>query len=110
MSESVRFTAIYEDAGDGWVMARIAELPEVITQGASEEEAREMVQTALRDWLEFYVESEAGGTVEAKRLRPFAAELRYEHPIDATPDLDRGEALRLSQLALRWARDRAGGS
>jgi hypothetical protein len=31
MSESLRFTAIYEDAGDGWVMARIAELPEVIT-------------------------------------------------------------------------------
>jgi predicted RNase H-like HicB family nuclease len=49
MSESLRFTAIYEDAGDGWVMARIVELPEVITQGASEEEAREMVQSALRD-------------------------------------------------------------
>jgi HEPN domain-containing protein len=46
---------------------------------------------------------------EARRLRPFAAELRYEHPIDATPDLDRGEALRLSQLALGWARDRAVG-
>jgi hypothetical protein len=46
---SLRFTAIYEDAGDGWVMARIVELPEVITQGASEEEAREMVQSALRD-------------------------------------------------------------
>jgi predicted RNase H-like HicB family nuclease len=65
MSESLRFTAIYEDAGDGWgVMARIAKLPEVITQGASEEEARQMVQSALRDWLEFYVSSEAGGTVE----------------------------------------------
>jgi hypothetical protein len=30
----------------------------------SEEEAREMVQSALRGWLEFYVQSEAGGTVE----------------------------------------------
>jgi HEPN domain-containing protein len=47
---------------------------------------------------------------EARRLRPFATELRYEHPVDATPDLDRGEALRLSQLALRWARDRAAGN
>jgi HEPN domain-containing protein len=47
---------------------------------------------------------------EARRLRPFATELRYEHPVDATPDLDRGEALRLSRLALRWARDRAGGN
>jgi predicted RNase H-like HicB family nuclease len=64
MSESVRFTAIYEDAGDGWMMARIAELPEVITQGASEQEAREMVQSVLRDWLELYVQGEAGGTVE----------------------------------------------
>jgi hypothetical protein len=58
MSESLRFT------GDGWVMARIAELPEVITQGASEVEARGMVPSALRDWLEFYVQSEAGGTDE----------------------------------------------
>jgi len=50
------------------------------------------------------------GLGEARRLRPFAAELRYEHPIDATPDLDRAEALRLSQLALKWATDLAGGS
>jgi predicted RNase H-like HicB family nuclease len=48
-------------------MARIAELPEVITQGASEEEAREMVQSPLRDWLEFYVQGEAGGP---SRCRP----------------------------------------
>jgi predicted RNase H-like HicB family nuclease len=56
MSESLRFTVIYEDAGDGWTMARIAEVPEVITQGATEAEARSMVESALRDWLEFYVQ------------------------------------------------------
>jgi len=66
MSESLRFTVIYEDAGDGWTMARIAEVPEVITQGATVEEARRMVQSALRDWLEFYVRDQAGGrAVEA---------------------------------------------
>jgi hypothetical protein len=36
----------------------------VITEGASEQAAREMVESALRDRLEFYVQSEAGGTVE----------------------------------------------
>jgi predicted RNase H-like HicB family nuclease len=56
MSESLRFTVIYEEAGDGWTLARIAEVPEVISQGATEAEARSMVQSALRDWLEFYVQ------------------------------------------------------
>ena len=63
MSESLRFTVIYADAGDGWTMARIAEVPEVITQDATVE-ARAMVQSALRDWLEFYVRDQAGGAVE----------------------------------------------
>jgi predicted RNase H-like HicB family nuclease len=64
MSESLRFTVIYEDAGDGWTMARIAEVSEIITQGATVEEARRMVQSALRDWLEFYVRDQSGGAVE----------------------------------------------
>jgi hypothetical protein len=61
MSESLRFTAIYEDAGDGWVMARIAELPEVITQGTSEEEARQMVQPCGIGW---------SSTCKARRAGP----------------------------------------
>ncbi len=56
MSELVRFTIIYEDAGGGWTMARVAEVPEVITQGATVAEARSMVESALRDWLELYVQ------------------------------------------------------
>lgn len=64
MGESVKFTVIYEDGGEGWVMARIAELPEVITQGATLEEARSMVTSALRDWLEFYVQERAGEHLE----------------------------------------------
>jgi predicted RNase H-like HicB family nuclease len=54
MANSVSFTVIFEDAGEGWVRARVAEVPEVITQGATVDEARTMVQSALRDWLEFY--------------------------------------------------------
>jgi predicted RNase H-like HicB family nuclease len=64
MGESVKFTVIYEDGGDGWVMARIAELPEVITQGATLEEARRMVGSALRDWLEFYLQEHADERLE----------------------------------------------
>jgi hypothetical protein len=45
---------------------------------------------------------------EAKRLRPFAAELRYEQPVAATPELDRSQAVRLCRLALGWARGLAG--
>ena len=64
VTDSVSFTVIFEDAGDGWIMARVAEVPEVITQGATMDEARSMVQSALRDWLEFYVREQAGGPVD----------------------------------------------
>ncbi|MGI8574640.1 MAG: type II toxin-antitoxin system HicB family antitoxin [Egibacteraceae bacterium] len=55
MSETLRLTVVYEDAGDGWIMASIPQLPAVLTQGASIDEARAMIRSALRDWLEFYV-------------------------------------------------------
>lgn len=58
MSETLRLTVVYEDAGDGWVMASIPELPSVLTQGATVEEARAMIRSALRDWLEFYVQDQ----------------------------------------------------
>lgn len=58
--ERVRLTVVYEDAGDGWVMARIPQLPGVLTQGETVEEARAMIASALRDYLEFYVETQPG--------------------------------------------------
>ena len=64
MDESVKFTVMYEDVGEGWVMARIAEVPEVITQGATLEEARDMVRSALREWLEFYVQERSSEHLE----------------------------------------------
>ncbi len=50
MSETLRLTIVYEDAGDGdgWVLARIPEVRGVISQGANREEARENVLDALR--------------------------------------------------------------
>jgi predicted RNase H-like HicB family nuclease len=41
------FNAVFEDAGDGWVYAHVAELPEVHTQGNDLEEARAMVRDAI---------------------------------------------------------------
>lgn len=60
MSETLRLTVVYEDAGDGWIMASIPELPGVLTQGASVDEARTMIRSAVRDWLEFYVQEQQG--------------------------------------------------
>ncbi len=59
--------------GDGWVMARVAEVPEVITQDKTVEDARSMVRSALRDWLEFYVREQAAAR---SRCRPGRAARR----------------------------------
>jgi predicted RNase H-like HicB family nuclease len=48
MSESLRFTVRYEDAGEGWVTAQVVEVPGAISQGRGREEARENVVDALR--------------------------------------------------------------
>ena len=48
----LELTAIYEPQPDGWIAASIAEIPGVLTQGKSMEEAREMLADALRLILE----------------------------------------------------------
>ena len=42
----------YEDAGDGWVTARVAEVPGAISEGATRAQAKENVIDALRGILE----------------------------------------------------------
>jgi predicted RNase H-like HicB family nuclease len=44
-----QLTILYEEAEDGWVAARIQEVPAAISQGRSREEARANVIEALRD-------------------------------------------------------------
>jgi predicted RNase H-like HicB family nuclease len=53
MSEPLRLTIVYEDAGDGdgWVVARIPQVHGAISQGRTREEARENVIDALRELL-----------------------------------------------------------
>lgn len=68
MSETLRLTVVYQDAGDGWIMASVPELPEVMTQGATMDEARSMIRSALRDWLQFYVDDQHGTVAVADAL------------------------------------------
>lgn len=51
MSEPLRLTIVYEDAGDGWVLARIPQVRGAISQGQTREEARANVIDALRELL-----------------------------------------------------------
>lgn len=48
MSESLRLEIIYEDAGEGWIMASIPSVIGVMSQGRTRSEARENVIDALK--------------------------------------------------------------
>ena len=49
MSEKLRLTIAYEEPDeDGWVVARVVEVPGAISQGRTRQEARENVIDALR--------------------------------------------------------------
>jgi predicted RNase H-like HicB family nuclease len=48
VSETLRLTIVYEDAGEGWVMATIPEVRGVFSQGRTRAEARENVIDALQ--------------------------------------------------------------
>lgn len=48
---AISYTVIFEEVGDGWVQARLSELPGVITAAPSREQAAEDVVDALREYL-----------------------------------------------------------
>jgi predicted RNase H-like HicB family nuclease len=52
VSETVSLTIVYEDAGDGWVLARVPQVRGAISQGETREEARDNVIDALRELAE----------------------------------------------------------
>ena len=52
MSEILHLTIVYEDGGDGWIVASIPEVPGANSQGRSRTEARENVIDALHGILE----------------------------------------------------------
>lgn len=59
---------------DGWITVSIPEVPGVLNQGRTREEAREILLSALNDWLRFYVEDH--GDEDAGRI-----------PVDADTEL-----------------------
>ncbi len=61
MGDPVSLTIVYEPGEDGWIVVSIPEVPGVFSQGRTRNEAREMVLSALNDWLRFYVEEQTGG-------------------------------------------------
>lgn len=52
VSETLNLTIVYEDAGDGWVLARVPQVRGAISQGQTRAEARDNVIDALRELLE----------------------------------------------------------
>jgi predicted RNase H-like HicB family nuclease len=73
MNELVELTIVYEDAGDGWITASVAELPGILSQGRDLAEARTMIRSALQDWLRFYV-ADQGGAAPARLPRGASSE------------------------------------
>lgn len=65
-------TALYETVEDGWVQARIREIPGVITAAPTRKEAEESLLDALREYLlSFQLEpppAELNGAGETARL------------------------------------------
>jgi predicted RNase H-like HicB family nuclease len=51
MSGTLRLTIVYEDGGDGWIVASIPEVPGAHSQGHSRAEARDNVIDALHGIL-----------------------------------------------------------
>jgi predicted RNase H-like HicB family nuclease len=50
VAKRVLLTPQFEEVENGWVQARIRELPEVITAGPSRAEARELLEDALSEY------------------------------------------------------------
>lgn len=51
MSTDLTWTAVFETVEGGWVQARVAELPGVITAGPTLEEAKALLLDAVREYL-----------------------------------------------------------
>jgi predicted RNase H-like HicB family nuclease len=60
MAHDLAYTAVFEEVEGGWTQARIAEIPGVITAGQSREEARALLQDALREYLASFMEPIVG--------------------------------------------------
>ncbi len=51
MTSSIQLSVIFEPVENGWVQARIEELPAVVTAAPTRPEARALIVDALREYL-----------------------------------------------------------
>jgi predicted RNase H-like HicB family nuclease len=70
MIQSLQLRIVYEDAGEGWVMASIPQVPGTHSQGATRDEARANVVDALRVMLAGDDEHLTAGTQGGDNTEP----------------------------------------
>jgi predicted RNase H-like HicB family nuclease len=56
VSAPLHLTVVYEEGDSGWVIARIREVPAAMSQGRTQDEARENVLDALRELVLSYLD------------------------------------------------------
>jgi len=69
VSSTLTWTAVYDTVENGWVQARIAELPGVITAAPTLEEAKADLVDALYEYLASLAEPDAGADVSSETIR-----------------------------------------
>ena len=75
MSEHLQMTITYDEADeDGWIVARVVEVPGALSQGRTREEARENVIDALRLMLSPDDDDAAAATGRSEQLDLILAE------------------------------------
>jgi predicted RNase H-like HicB family nuclease len=67
VAKELSYTAVYEEVEGGWTQARIAEVPGVITAGPTRDEAKSLLQDALREYLASFMEPNNSLTTAADR-------------------------------------------
>ena len=50
MAKRILLTPLFEEVDNGWIQARLKELPEVITAAPTQAEARQLLQDALSEY------------------------------------------------------------
>ena len=60
MATPLSLTAVYETVEDGWIQARLEELPEVITVAPSLAEAKTMLEDAVREYIAALLQDSVG--------------------------------------------------
>jgi predicted RNase H-like HicB family nuclease len=68
MSESLELSIVYEDGGEGWIVASIPQVPGTRSQGRTREEARANVIDALKVMLAGDDESLGTGSADTETI------------------------------------------